>query len=83
MGSYDNRGGTSNHMVKRYVWNLLISVDQLINALLAGAPDETLSSRMGKHVRKNDCVLCKIICRLLNIIDKGHCERSIEEDEGL
>lgn len=38
-------------MVKRYIWNLLIAIDQLFNALLFGDPDETLSSRMGKRAR--------------------------------
>jgi hypothetical protein len=40
--------------MKRYIWNLLISIDQLFNVLLGGDPDETMSSRMGKRVRKGD-----------------------------
>ena len=31
--------------MKTYLWHLAIALDQLGNALLAGAPDETLSSR--------------------------------------
>lgn len=31
--------------LKPYVWNILIGFDQLVNTLLGGAPDETLSSR--------------------------------------
>lgn len=31
--------------LKLYFWNLLIALDQLANALLAGEPDETLSAR--------------------------------------
>lgn len=38
-------------MVKHYIWNLLIAIDQFFNALFAGDPDETLSSRMGKRAR--------------------------------
>lgn len=68
--------------MKRYVWNLLISIDQLANALLGGYPDETLSSRMGKRVIKKKCKVCKMICRLLDLIDKDHCYKSIEKDEG-
>jgi hypothetical protein len=67
--------------MKRYIWNMLISIDQLFNTVLAGDPDETISSRMGKRARKGD-KLGKVICRILNIFDKGHCEKSIEEDEG-
>ncbi|MDC3412513.1 hypothetical protein [Terrihalobacillus insolitus] len=49
-------------MVKRYFWNLLISIDQLVNTILGGYPDETLSSRMGKHLKRNkDCFPCKFI----------------------
>jgi hypothetical protein len=67
--------------MKRYMWNILISVDQLANTFLGGDPDETISSRMGKRARKGD-KLGKFICKILNTFDKGHCEKSIEEDEG-
>jgi hypothetical protein len=67
--------------MKRYIWNILISVDQLFNTLLAGDPDETLSSRMGKRARKGD-KFAKCFCKVLDIVDKNHCEKSIEYDEG-
>ena len=35
-----------------YFWNVLVAIDQLFNTILGGDPDETLSSRMGKHVRE-------------------------------
>ena len=69
--------------MKRYLINLVISIDQLVNTILGGYPDETMSSRMGKHLVKKDCRLCKFICRLLNKIDPNHCIDSIEKDEGL
>ncbi|MBG24005.1 MAG: hypothetical protein CMF22_11185 [Idiomarinaceae bacterium] len=31
--------------ILRYVWNVLISLDQLANTLTGGNPDETISSR--------------------------------------
>jgi hypothetical protein len=68
--------------MKRYIWNFLIAIDQLANAILGGFPDETISSRMGKRARKGD-KLGKIVCKFLNLFDKGHCEKSIEEDEGV
>lgn len=68
------------NMLKAYLWNLLIAVDQLLNTLAFGDPDETLSSRLGKASGR--CALCRAICRLLNRIDARHCEKSIELDEG-
>ncbi len=69
--------------VKTYLWNLLISVDQLFNTILGGYPDETMSSRMGKRLAKKDCTLCTVLCRLLGYIDENHCKESIEWDEGI
>jgi len=69
--------------MKRYFWNLLISLDQLVNTILGGYPDETMSSRMGKRVVKRDSRICKIICYWLNKIDPNHCTDAIEKDEGL
>jgi hypothetical protein len=69
--------------IKKYLWNILIALDQFINALLFGDPDETISSRMGKHLSKHDnCPFCIFICRILDLFEKGHCIKRIEEDEG-
>ena len=38
--------------MNRYFFNLLIAIDQLLNALMGGDPDETISSRMGKYVQR-------------------------------
>jgi uncharacterized membrane protein YbhN (UPF0104 family) len=69
--------------MKQYFWNILICIDQFINTLLGGFPDETLSSRMGKHVTKGDCIICSFICGFLNLFEKDHCIKNIEKDEGL
>ena len=69
-------------VASRYFWNILIAIDQLANTLLAGDPDETISSRMGKQIREGKCKLCKIVCRLLHRVDPNHCENSIEADRG-
>lgn len=68
-------------MVKRYFWFLLVAIDQLVNTILGGYPDETLSSRMGKRARNGDKVAITF-CKVLDVIDKDHCEKYIEEDEG-
>jgi hypothetical protein len=69
--------------MRTYIWNLLISIDQLFNTLFGGYPDETISSRMGKKlVKKESCPVCNFLCFLLNLVDKNHCIDSIENDEG-
>ena len=69
------------HLKFRYwVRNILIAIDQLINAILLGDPDETISSRAGKH--RNKCKVCDWLCRILDRIDPKHCAKSIELDEG-
>jgi len=67
-------------MLKAYIKNVLIGIDQLVNAMTGGDPDETISSRMGKQ--KGDCKFCFYACKLLSLIDKRHCIKSIEIDEG-
>ena len=64
----------------KYVWNILISIDQLANTILGGDPDETISSRAGK--RQHEQKWAKWLCWALNKLDTGHCKESIEEDEG-
>ncbi|WP_263082147.1 hypothetical protein [Endozoicomonas sp. Mp262] len=67
--------------VFRYFWNILIAIDQLANTLLAGDPDETISSRAAKANRKGKRWGC-VLCRFLHWFDRNHCEKSIELDEG-
>lgn len=69
--------------MKRYFWNILIGIDQFVNCIFAGYPDETLSSRMGKRVRDNKAKKLEIfLCKMLGKIEYDHCNESIEEDEG-
>lgn len=64
---------------RRYLWNILIAIDQLGNAFLAGDPDETISSRAAKR-----CHLWgwSHLGRILEWLDPGHLKRAIEPDEG-
>lgn len=74
--------------IKKYIINLLISFDQFVNTLTGGDPDETISSRMGKWARdgKNNNGLKKPIYKIANFVvelfEKDHFKKSIEEDEG-
>jgi hypothetical protein len=64
-----------------YLLNVGISIDQLANALLAGDPDETLSSRCGKQAL-GGCRLCAGFCWLLGLLHRNHCTWAIERDRG-
>lgn len=68
--------------MRQYIWNVLISLDQTANTLLGGDPDETLSSRMGKAIAEGRCKLCRPVCWLLHVLDKNHCQKSIDPQEG-
>jgi hypothetical protein len=69
--------------------NILIAIDQLINAILRGDPDETLSSRGGKALVRIEMGQGKpsdmkwyYLCRLLHIFDEDHCMKVLERDRG-
>ena len=66
-------------LLKRYIWNLLVALDQLLNTLLGGDPDETISSRAAKSPHLPHWLL---LIWILETFDTGHMRRSIEEDEG-
>lgn len=62
-----------------YLYNLLTSLDQLLNTFFGGYPDETLSSRLAKNT---DNFIANWICLFLHRFDHNHCFRSAETDEG-
>lgn len=64
---------------RRYVWNLLIAIDQLANAILAGDPDETISSRAAKRQHRR---VWRVLGRFLEWVDPGHLAKAREPDEG-
>tara|TARA_Y100000310_G_scaffold337230_1_gene423797 strand:- start:125 stop:385 length:261 start_codon:yes stop_codon:yes gene_type:complete len=74
--------------VKKYIFNVLLGLDQLGNAALGGDPDETISSRLGKLKRRHDGTLpwyrpiSGLVDFLLDRIDPNHSIDAIEEDEG-
>jgi len=70
-------------MIRKYLVNVLIGIDQLVNAILMGDPDETISSRMGKLIRANRARwYVRWLAWILDKIDPNHCIDAIEEDEG-
>ena len=65
-------------LIRKYLRNLLVAIDQLLNTILGGDPDETISSSLGKR----DWWLGRFICWVLDFFDKNHCEKVREQDEG-
>ena len=74
--------------VGRWAINILLSLDQLLNSILLGDPDETVSSRIGRIKQKwGGSVplfrpITRITDKILDKIDPGHSLDAIEEDEG-
>lgn len=64
-----------------YLWKVLVALDQLVNTVLGGEPDETISSRAGKAKLRGKRWGC-LLCNFLDWFDGGHCEKAIEPDEG-
>lgn len=66
-----------------YLWRVLIAIDQLLNALLGGRPDHTISGRVGYHAKqgKRWARAARFILDRLFWFDPDHCYKSIEWDE--
>jgi hypothetical protein len=75
-------------MFCKYCWNILIAIDQLVNTLFGGDPDETISSRLGKWTILGNRLTGtrKIIYKVANfsveLFERDHFKKSIEPDEG-
>lgn len=67
--------------MKRYIWNLLIAIDQLINAICGGDPDETISSRIGKRRDEAERFWSRVVDKIF-FWQRGHTKNAVEEDEG-
>jgi len=63
-----------------YLKNILIAIDQFINTVLGGNPDETMSSR-AYRLRSKGIFWPSNIVNAIFPFAKDHCEESLEEDE--
>ena len=66
--------------IKQYLFNNLVAIDQLMNTLTAGYPDETLSARAyRRHFTSKKWV---IIMHIINAIffNKLHCKHAYENE---
>ena len=62
--------------MRRWAYNVAIALDRLVNALIGGDPDWTISARMGRAVNNGDCLLCHWLCKALSLFDNRHCHES-------
>lgn len=67
--------------MSRYCLNILVNLDQTVNTIFFGDPDETISSRVGKGAEKG-IRFYVYFAKFLDWFDKGHAKREIEADEG-
>jgi hypothetical protein len=70
----------------RYIYNLLVSFDQFVNALLLGSPDETISSRTARALLSEKPKwwvkpFAKFVNWLFSAIQVDHIKYSLEIDE--
>lgn len=65
----------------KYFLNLLIALDQLVNAVFAGDPDETISSRLGKRRDGPERFWARVVDHIF-FWQKNHTGKSVETDEG-
>ncbi|MCW9698214.1 MULTISPECIES: DNA helicase UvrD [Pasteurellaceae] len=68
-------------MKNKYLYHLLIALDQLANAIFAGAADETISSRCyrGAMKGKKKWVIAEKIVNAL-FFDSQHCKTAFESE---
>ena len=70
--------------LKTWGYHVLIAIDQLFNALIGGAADETLSSRtyrgavLAKHPRKRWRILYRVINPVF--LNANHCKTAYESE---
>lgn len=67
--------------IGRYLLNFAILLDEAANTILGGSPNETISERAAKARNAGRRWGC-ILCRLLNRINPGHCDRALTSKIG-
>lgn len=71
----------------KYFLNLFIAGDQALGAMVGYDPDETISSNLGKLEEQPGGIprnrpVARLLSKILNKLDKNHCQNAIERDEG-
>lgn len=66
-------------MIRFFVWQLLLALDQLVNVLFGGYADETMSSRAYRMSQRHDTSLFgwrwRVCATIINglFFDRNHC----------
>lgn len=68
----------------QYLYNLALGISQLLSVILGGDPDESVSSRTGKAIKAGKWWFIKVQGPFIDwlTLEKDHCIKSIEYDEG-
>ena len=69
--------------MKQYLLNVAIAVDQTLNALRGGSPDETLSAAAWRTEQKGRWlgrVFRPLIDLIFALFEKDHCRKSFESE---
>lgn len=61
-------------MIKKYIFNVLMALDILLNAIAGGSYREPISSRIGKNPKCS--FLAEFLHKILNWLENNHCEDS-------
>jgi hypothetical protein len=64
--------------IGKYTMRILIGLDQLGNTVLGGAPDETISARVGRNKETNP--IAGVTAKVLDFIDPGHTDDAIRHE---
>ena len=66
-------------MYAKWGFRVAVALDRFLNVLFGGKDDLTISSQaaIAKH---NGRIWGCVLCRLLNLLDKNHCEASLKFD---
>lgn len=75
--------------IGQWIFRNLVGIDQQLNVLFYpllnlipgieyefGHPDDTLSEVFARN--RPNCSFCRWMCRILDAVDKNHCDRSID-----
>ncbi len=60
--------------------NIAIAVDQLLNAVLFGSPDETLSARMWRNRARPGWSQARAVVDKIFFWQEAHCQKSYESE---
>jgi hypothetical protein len=66
----------------KYIWNILIAIDQLVNTVFGGQPDETISAKAYRMRVEKNSFFWKNAEKVINLIffDEKHCEKSANSE---